>query len=85
MHMDELDDFVEQLQQEGFDAKHDIFSGQEGVLIGPRGSDLRGSPDAKALFFPLWELNDPRNQALVVERRFHEIKERRSPDWKLAR
>jgi hypothetical protein len=58
------------------------FDGQVGVLVGPKGLDpKRMPPETKSLFFPLWELNDPANQEMVVERKFHDICASRLPDW----
>jgi hypothetical protein len=72
--------FVKQLQAEGFDATGDVFSGQVGVIVGPKGLDsMRLQPNESGIFFPLWELNDQRE--LVSKRQFHEIVANRPPDW----
>lgn len=66
--------FLELLRTEGFEARDDLFRGQRGVLVGPGGLDSqRMPPHAAALFFPLWELNDPANRAALDARDFHGI------------
>jgi hypothetical protein len=78
--------FVTLLGDEGFDARCDLFNGQVGVIVGPEGLDSsRMPPETQGLLFPLWELNQRANRALVVERRFHDMFERRTPDWQLHR
>jgi hypothetical protein len=75
-------EFIKQLRSEGFDARSDVFNGQVGVIVGPKGLDARRMPpDEIGIFHPLWELNDPANQRLVFERRFHDIAEKRQPGW----
>ena len=85
--------FVQQLRSEGFDARGDIFEGQVGVIVGPKGMDEGRMPiedmpfplspgPALALFFPLWELNKPANRRFVLERKVHEICEARPADWR---
>ncbi len=83
VHGTSVPDFIQGLKAEGFDAKDDLFRGQIGVLVGPRGLDpQRLPPNAAAFFFPLWELNDPANLAAVASRDFHRIVENRAPGWK---
>lgn len=75
-------DFVKQLQAEGFDARGNVFNGQVGVIVGPKGLDMdRMPPNEIGIFHPLWELNDPANHRLVAERRFHDIVDKRRPSW----
>ena len=80
--MDDLGVFAEQLRRDGFDARGDLFNGQVGLIVGPKGLDRKRLPsDAKGLFFPLWELNHKANRPLVSARKFHEVFEGRPPDW----
>ena len=75
-------DFVKDLNAEGFDARSDIFNGQVGVIVGPKGLDpKRLPPDEIGIFFPLWELNDPTNFGFVTNRQFHDIVDQRKPGW----
>ena len=77
---------AEQLRREGFEARDDIFAGQSGLLLGPKGLDpARMTEDQTTLFFPNWEWTDPANQERVAAREFHEIFENRPSDWKLSR
>jgi hypothetical protein len=74
--------FVKQLKAEGFDARGDVFNGQVGVIVGPKGLDpKRLPPNEIGVFFPLWELNDPVNREFVTKRKFHDIVEHRRPGW----
>lgn len=74
--------FMKQLQSEGFEARSDLFNGQEVLVVGPKGLDpKRMPPGTGAFFFPLWELNYEGNRPLVDARRFHEIFESRPQDW----
>ena len=83
IHMDDLGAFVARLRSEGFDARTDLFNGQVGLIVGPNGLDSkRMPPETAGLFFPLWELNYVPNRPLVEARMFHEIFERRPPNWK---
>jgi hypothetical protein len=80
--MFQVDAFARQLRNEGFDARGNVFNGTVGVIVGPKGLDPKRMPsDLSAFFFPLWELNDGHNRALVSSRRFHEIFEKRPEDW----
>jgi hypothetical protein len=86
IHMDALGSFVARLRGEGFDARTDLFNGQVGLIVGPKGLDpKRMPPDTSGLFFPLWELNYRANREFVEARRFHDIFESRPPDWKFNR
>lgn len=77
-----MDGFVKQLRNEGFDVRGDVYNGQVGIIIGPKGLDpKRMPPDEIGIFFPLWELNHESNRPLVEARRFHEIVESRPQDW----
>jgi hypothetical protein len=61
-NMDQEKVFAQQLEREGFDARGDLFNGQIGVIVGPKGLDLtRMPPDEIGIFFPLWEINAPEN------------------------
>ncbi len=86
IHMDDLDTFAQQLQNEGFDARANVFNGQVGLIVGPKGLDpKRMPPDTAGLFFPLWELNYKANMPLVEARNFHDLFANRPPDWKFDR
>ncbi len=86
IHMDDLKDFADTLKQEGFDAEVNLFNGQLGLIVGPKGLDRRRlAPDTRGLFLPLWEINDPKNRELVVWRDFHAIVEFRPTDWRFNR
>jgi hypothetical protein len=86
IHMDDLGEFVALLRNEGFDARFDLFNGQVGIIVGPRGLDpKRMPPDTAALFFPLWELNYVPNRPLVASRKFHDVLEGRPSDWQFNR
>jgi hypothetical protein len=86
IHMDDLGDFVAVLRIDGFDAREDLFNGQVGLIVGPRGLDTkRMPPNTAALFFPLWELNYTGNRMLVETRHFHDIFESRPSDWRVDR
>lgn len=81
--MDQEKVFAQQLEREGFDARGDLFNGQIGVIVGPKGLDLTRMPPGEiGIFLPLWEINAPENQALIAERKFQDIFENRPPDWK---
>jgi hypothetical protein len=83
IHMDDLGPFVAVLRSEGFDARNDLFNGQVGLIVGPKGLDSKRMPsDIVAFFFPLWELNYVPNRPLVEGRKFHDIFESRPSDWK---
>jgi hypothetical protein len=86
--------FLQQLRNEGFDATEDIYKGIPGIIIGPKGLDETRMPieempfplpagRALALFFPVWELNDPINRRFVVERNFHDLCDARPQSWRL--
>jgi hypothetical protein len=82
INMDDLGSLVGTLRGEGFDARTDIFNGQVGLIVGPRGLDeKRIPPNTAALFFPLWELNYVPNRPLLEARRFHDVFESRPSDW----
>ena len=82
INMFDVDDFAKRLKGEGFDARADLYNGQGGLIVGPKGLDpIRMPPDTRAFFFPLWELNHDSNRSLVDARKFHEIFEKRPPDW----
>jgi TIR domain len=75
-------DFAKQLSAEGFDARSDLFNGQVGLIVGPKGLEMdRVPPDEIGLFLPLWELNHVSNRELVIDRRFHDLVERRPAGW----
>ena len=66
--------FASQLCAEGIDAHEWGEETIEGrILIGIIVKGLG--------FFPVWELNDPTNQALLASRNFGAIKTNREPDW----
>ena len=74
--------FVNQLKGEGFDAAGDVYNGQVGIIVGPKGLDRNRMPhNETGIFFPLWELNYWTNRPVVEERRFHDIVEVRPKDW----
>jgi hypothetical protein len=86
---DNVGEFANLLQQEGFDARHEMLDAQDrngvpianrnGVTIGPKGLDqARWPPDTKAIFFPVAELNEPANVSAVERRDFLGIFERRN-------
>jgi hypothetical protein len=80
--MDRLEEFVKQLRSEGFDARTDLFNGQIGVIVGPKGLDpKRMPPDEVGFFLPLWELNYEGIRELVARREFNEIVENRPQGW----
>lgn len=82
IHMNALGAFVKDLKNEGFDARSDLFNGQVGLIVGPKGLEPeRMNPGEAALFFPLWELNYEANRPLVAARRFHDIVKNRPSDW----
>jgi hypothetical protein len=86
IHMNALGRFVSDLRREGFDARSDLFNGQVGLIVGPKGLDgNRMKPGDAAFFLPLWELNFEANRSLVAERRFHDIVEARPSDWEFNR
>ena len=76
---------VMQLQDEGFEAVEHVYTttqygAQHGVLIGIQSLDpARLKPGNLGIFIPVWELNQ--NISLVLKRRFHDIVERRQPNW----
>jgi hypothetical protein len=66
MTYDKLTTFAEQLRSEGIQsAKADIFKGKNGLIVDDE-------------FFPLDELNDPSNAALLAKRDFQGIVARRA-------
>jgi hypothetical protein len=82
----DVQDFAKRLESEGFDARTDLYNGQVGLIVGPKGLDLnRMPPDTMGLFFPLWELNHTTNRPLVGARRFHDIFEHRPKYWAFNR
>jgi TIR domain-containing protein len=86
IHMDDLGKFAKTLQAEGFDATVSLVNGQLGLDVGPNGLDpSRLSPDTRAIFLPLWEINHPQNRDLVERRDFHAIGELRPSDWRYDR
>jgi hypothetical protein len=86
IHMDDLKDFADRLKREGFDAEVNLFNGQLGLIVGPKGLDERRlPPDTRGLFLPLWEINHPKNRGLVMNRDFHAIVEFRPSDWRFDR
>jgi len=79
----DLAGLVTELRSEGLDARADLFNGQVGLIIGPKGLDpSRLPPETAGLFFPLWELNFTPNRPFVQARKFHEIFESRPNDWR---
>ena len=72
---DGLKDLTRSLQAEGVDAQVSLFRGQEGLLVNHEGL----TPDERAGFFPLWELN--LNLELLAQRDFKAIVDRRGPNW----
>ena len=86
IHTGSLGRFADQLWREGFDASTDLFNGQVGLIVGPKGLDERRLPPEMAgLFFPLWEVNYQENRPYVEARRFHDIFENRPKDWTFNR
>jgi hypothetical protein len=86
IYMADLHWFAAELTLEGFDAKSDLYNGQLGLIVGPKGLDpKRLPPETAGLFFPLWELNHPANRPLVAARKFHEVFENRPSDWQFNR
>lgn len=83
IYMDDLENFASGLRSEGFDARADLYNGQLGLIVGPKGLDRRRiPPETAGLFFPLWELNHNSNRLLVETRRFHDLAEHRPKEWK---
>jgi hypothetical protein len=62
---EKLTAFAEQLRGEGIEAKADLFRGRDGLMV-------------DRVFFPLDELNDPANSALLAARDFAAIVDRRN-------
>jgi hypothetical protein len=81
--MDQEERFALQLQREGFEAGVQLWNGQIGIAVGPKGLHRRRMPpNVAGIFLPLWEINAPENRALIAGRKFQEIFESRPPDWK---
>ena len=63
-----VDDFVDTLNREGFEATRDEIDGVEGVSI----QNLPWIPAGHgSVFFPMWELNDSTNPWWVRDRDFN--------------
>lgn len=77
-------ELVSTLETEGFDVCERMHPRQSemqhGLVIGPKGLDqTRLKPGDFGVFIPTWELNQ--NTGLVLQRKFHDIVERRGPNW----
>jgi len=72
---EDVKEFATQLRGQGIEAYEwgESIEGGKGVVFGITVSNVG--------FFPVWELNHPVNQKLLVARDFAAIKAKRSPDW----
>lgn len=72
---DNLADVADELKRRGLDVEYEIVFAEDRYLEGL---------DVGEEFFPLWELEDPANEAALERGDFEAIKSRRPPGWRIV-